>query len=263
MRKLKIGAVIAGLRHLTDKQFLQMPGHVWIVPVIALKLLIVRTDVTGHDTAHSIFNVLSSLVLVAAIVNTHRYLLLGEASNVRWGKTEFRYFLAAIGAYLPLFAVSAGSIFLWGFVDVFRAGGENPSGPIIDYLFGGAIILAILFILIRYVLPMSLVLPARAIGRNDFRYRDGLAAATDNIWRLTALCLITLLIIIICAIPAILVLALMGATETNSSMTLVQQIISGFFNGVTDYVAAIIAAGTLSLTYAGLVQGDARFATET
>ncbi len=256
MKRLKVSAVISGLQQLLDNNFLKAEGHTWLWLIMGMNMVAFYMLAHEHAFLGGMARLFIAVLMIAVVINTHRYLLLDERPGLRFGETEWRYILAALGLYLPVILVAI----LFGSAAAALVTFSDGGGIGVAVVMGVIAFAVLVWMTIRFIWPMSLVLPARAIGRNDFRYGDGLAAAQHNIWQLAGVTILAVLIVIAAAIPAGIVLAIMGAVRPEDGMNMAQVLIAGIVNGGVDYFGAIVGAGVLSLTYAGLVEGDTRYA---
>jgi hypothetical protein len=266
VRKLDIAAIVRFVFAIaTDPQFLLRAAGVWYLVVAVLML--VPLALTSSDPAPPSFPVVSflapvvcyfgvSLALVGTAVNTHRRILLDEMpARVRLSRIEWRYFLrgiwiCALPAIVGFVAILAFNF--WEDSAAFHALVPEAVGPSAHWVVGGLLLLLGGYFFIQF----SLSLPAAAIGRPEFTASKGLDASSRNEWRLIALAIIFLVA------PSLIGDVIIRMIE--SPLEILPRLLKMPFGTLVVSVVwcfqAVLWAATLSCAFAGLVDGDPRFA---
>ena len=247
-RRIFVGAVLAdSLRVVCDLRF--------VARAAAVPFLF---DLVG-DVLHRLYaNAAISLPALALVaiagaslaVKTHRHILLHEppgAANL--GARDWRYLGRYIVIALPLLA-----IFLAILLAAALATATVPIDIPLWVLVGGAVVLlGILFfaLFVLLVMPAALSLPALAIGNETFGAADSRTALTGNRSALFAIAAAVILVPLSLAIG--LAFGLNAIDQTG--IAVVEPV-----NALLQCFSEVGFSASLSFVYAGIVQGDRRYA---
>lgn len=199
------------------------------------------------------------IAFTACAVNVHRFILLGEQPlPLHAGRREWAYFVRILLAMPLVFLVFIGgailvvalpSAGLSGMLDVVKSALTTPRWSYAHALawLGAELTMGILLI------PLSVSLPAVAIGRDDFTMTDGLGAISGSFLRLLAVCAMA------CVAPIAVVKLVASSIEYGVSIVVpgpafLLSMIGGAVDAGRDLANVMIWAAMLSCAYAGLVE---------
>jgi hypothetical protein len=260
MQKLDIGAALTALKKIANPAFFLAPAMLplLIVAVVAGVIEAMAGPRRGSVGAGLVVALLSIIVLVLvfqAIVHVHRYMLRDEPPDASIKGLPLSYFLAALGIWLPFMLAV-----ITPFAGVMAATGSRAAnGAFHMPAYGTAlvvlIIIAALVAAFMVVIPMTLALPARALGNKDFTYTQAREAARGNRVGLALFMIVAGLIEVLIAIAlglvAAIFIALLGSTIGVAA--------AGIVGGLIRYVDVLVGAAALSVAYAALVERDPYF----
>lgn len=259
MRKLKLGAILrAMIRLVTDSRFMLGPASAFFVAIAAAQLLQKQFAVADHRAIGAVIGLLSIPLLLALIVKTHRYILLGEEPALNISGLIWPYVGRAILINLPIaIVVIAGTIMLGPSVALGRAA-FTPT----DYAFAAAFLVIFIALYVGLVMPMSLGLPATAKGRTDFTLQNARDAARANFGPLFLLALVLTLVTLAWSLPIRLTAlnAYMTMQPNADVMTQTLEMAVSAWTSIGAILGGILWAAMLSFAYAGLVEYDERYA---
>lgn len=206
---------------------------------------------TGTDATNPLPAILSScaasfvatLTAAALAVGLHRWILLDEfragAAMLRWDANFRRYVLTMLG----LGAVSLGPLIVTGSVAAIIL--RTPSMDSLDIAIGGAVFLALVWLLVSF--RFSLALPAAALGTAR-AFRLSWQVTRGNTWRMVGLTVALTLPFIILGV----IVAMLPGSESTS---VIAQLPTLILRSLEEASYGVVCVVSLSLGYDILVRG--------
>jgi hypothetical protein len=204
-------ALNSTIRNLSFAWYASWPWLAVLLPILIVGNIYVFTK-TGGDPARLdaasattglIMAFMEALAFASIAVNWHRYVLLDEvpqgAQRLRLDDTAWRYFGNMLVIFLIIFGLGFAATFVLALLGL-------ALGTAVVIVTSVALA-ALAFIGLSVFYRLGIKLPAVALGRGGFGFRDAWRVTAGNGWRILGLALLYLATALIAAVPVWLVSA--------------------------------------------------------
>jgi hypothetical protein len=259
MRPLPVTAAFAHAfkstsNNLSFAWYASWPWLAVLVPVLIAGNVYVFTktggDPTRMDAASAttglIMTLLNALAFASIAVNWHRYVLLDEvpqgAQRLRLDDTAWRYF----GNTLLIFLIIFGLGFAVTLVLALLGAALGTAAVIVT----SAAFAAVGLIGLSMFYRLGIKLPAVALGRSDFGFRDAWRMTVGNGWQVLGLALLYLATALAAAIPVWIVSMVIGLVGGLPALALIVAV-----QTLASWLLTILGVTLLTSLYGFFVEG--------